>query len=79
MCVCALVTYICVCEGGCSVCGDVCAVCGQVPIKISLDLELQAVVSCPVWVLRTKLGFSVRSVNTTEPFLQCALFFLKIY
>ena len=29
----------------------------------SLKLELQADVSCPVWVLETKLGFLARTTN----------------
>ena len=49
------------------VCVNVCVHGGQKRASNPLELELQAAVGHPVWVLRTTLGYSVRVANALNP------------
>jgi hypothetical protein len=53
-CTCALCVCVCVC---------VCTIGIQKRVLDSLEVELQEVMSCRVWVLETELRFSARSIH----------------
>jgi hypothetical protein len=73
---------MCVCVHLCvGLCTEVQCHGSQKGLSDFLELELPAVVSCPLWVLVIELGSSGKAevLLTTEPFLQTSVFFFFFF